>query len=40
MTSGADQPVNICLHQQLHYGLRHTAKKVAISGFRQKLGKR
>src|ERR1700712_2680774 len=27
MTSGADQPVNICLHQQLHHGLRHTAKK-------------
>jgi hypothetical protein len=37
---GADQPLHIRLHQQLHHRLRNTAQEVAISGFRQQLSKR
>jgi hypothetical protein len=40
MPTGADQPVHIGLHQQLHHGLGHAAQEVAISGFRQQLGQR
>jgi len=33
-----DQPVYVCLHQQLHHGLGHVAQGVAVSGFGHQLG--
>jgi hypothetical protein len=40
VTSGADQPVHVGLHQQLHHGLGHAAQEVAIASFGQQFGQR
>jgi hypothetical protein len=37
---GADQPLYIRLHQQLHHSLRHAPKEIIIAGFRQQVGQR
>jgi hypothetical protein len=37
---GADQPLDIGFHQQLHHSLRHGAQEIAVSGFGQQLGQR